>query len=386
MSRKTELWERQRLALRDPLDVLSTSFERAGLAADCASYQLEGEFASLLQRHEITLLVTREYEHLVLALRAGGSGVTCSYMPLPHPSGLAVERSTGRVYVAATRNPNQIVELSPVAAAEGPELVPSRVKFYPGRYYFHDLAFVGGDLHANSVGQNGVLRVDFNSPVPEELCWWPRCMEDENGRPATDLNYIQLNSIAAGDTLENSFFTASSAARSRRRPWHLNYPVDGRGVLFSGSTREVAGSGLTRPHSARFDQGRVWVNNSGYGQVGFFDEGRYHVLSTLPGWTRGLAIHNGVAWVGVSRVLPKYASYAPGLDPSVQRCGIVAVDLASGRHLGSLFWPKGNQIFAIEHVNRSECAGFPYKEIGPSRAAHRESFYQYKAVKRGTYV
>ena len=48
---------------------------------------------------------------------------------------------------------------------------------------------------------------------------------------------------------------------SARRPGHLNFPVDGRGVIFSGRTRDVVATGLTRPHSARLHEGTITVED-----------------------------------------------------------------------------------------------------------------------------
>ncbi len=55
-------------------------------------------------------LVTREYEHLIVAMTATDAGPLVTFMPLPHPSGIAVNRTDGGVYVASTRNPNQVFE------------------------------------------------------------------------------------------------------------------------------------------------------------------------------------------------------------------------------------------------------------------------------------
>src|SRR5207253_8648852 len=98
--------------------------------------------------------------------------------------------------------------------------------------------------------------------------------------------HTQLNSIAAGSDLKNSFFSASCDRISSRRPGHKNFPVDGRGVIFSGATREPMARGLTRPHSARLHERKVWVDNSGYGEFGFIEDEQLSVISKLPGWTR----------------------------------------------------------------------------------------------------
>jgi uncharacterized protein (TIGR03032 family) len=290
-------------------------------------------------------------------------------MPLPHPSGLTVDRERGVVHVASTRNPNQLFDLQPVVGLlprpdlpgpppPGRPLVPARSRFYPGCTYMHDLAMIGGALHANAVGQNLVVRLEEDGgAVP---VWWPRCIETDSGL-AIERNYLQLNSIAAGPTVAQSFYSASADRISTRRPGHRNFAVDRRGVIFSGVTREPVVRGLTRPHSARLAAGgTLWVDNSGYGEVGFAADGRFTPVVRLPGWTRGLCFHGGIAFVGTSRVIPRFQRYAPGLDPAACECAVHALDMASGEILGSLIWPAGNQIFAIEWAPASWTSGFPF--------------------------
>ena len=77
-------------------------------------------------------------------------------------------------------------------------------------------------------------------------------------------------------------------------------------------------------------------------------DGRPVTVARLPGWTRGLLWPASVAFVGTSRVIPRFRTYAPGLDVDRSVCGVHAVDIRSGQVLGSILWPAGNQIFAIE--------------------------------------
>jgi hypothetical protein len=122
----------------------------------------------------------------------------------------------------------------------------------------------------------------------------------------------------------------------RRRPGHLNFPVDRRGVIFSGATREPIVEGLTRPHSARLRDGVIWIDNSGYGELGRVVDGTFEPVVRLPGWTRGLSFAGDIAFVGTSRVIPRFRRYAPGLDEARSECGIHAIDVHSGKIQGSL--------------------------------------------------
>ncbi len=363
---------------RDPAEVMTNWSGANIIDAGTLRSTTRGAFWDLLQSLRVTLLVTREYEHLSVALGHVGGRRTISFMPVPHPSGLAVDRARGSVYIASTRNPNQVIRLEPVIGllkrrdmarvdVDDRPLIPVATRFHPGSSYLHDIAFIGDHLHGNAVASNAIVRL--SSDAPPEPVWWPRCVETRRG-PALDLNYIQLNSIAAGPSLEESFFSASAARIATRRPGHRRFRVDKQGVVFSGKTREPIVTGLTRPHSARIHDGRVWVDNSGYGEVGFVSGGSFVPAARLPGWTRGLCFVGNVAFVATSRVLPRFARYAPGLSIDTSLCGVHAIDVTSGRVLGSLTWPEGNQVFAVEAVPASLTSGFLCRMTGARRTGH----------------
>jgi uncharacterized protein (TIGR03032 family) len=383
------LWARHSAEWRDPAQITAQWEDAASVDPTLLRFRVRGAWWETLAALDATLIVTREYEHLVMAMTVIDGEPHQSYLKLPHPSGLAVDESRGIIHVASTRNPNQVYDLAPITGYlprldmnygvlnddTSAPLTPIRSRFFPGCFYMHDLALIGGRLHANSVGQNAVVRLDDDGRF--ERVWWPRCIETDHG-PVFGQNHIQLNSIAAGDTPETSFYSASADKISARRPGHKNFPVDKRGVIFSGATREVYARGLTRPHSARWHNGQVWVDNSGYGELGYARDGKFQPVLKLPGWTRGLGFRGDYAFVGTSRVIPRFRQYAPGLNVEKSVCGLHAVDLRTGEVAGSLLWPAGNQIFAIELVPRSFTSGFVFP-VGLRRSDDKikRLFYSY---------
>ncbi len=337
------------------------------------------------------MIITREYEHLIVALSMVAGKPRISYFRLPHPSGMVYDARQERLHIASTRNPNQIfsfascdqlmprkdVDQSQVKRQQFEKvLIPQKTLFLPGCFYIHDLGLIGNELHANSVGQNTIIKINDDGSV--NYRWWPACIEVD-GNPDYSQNYLQLNSIAAGDSMETSYFSASAAKISARRPGHKNFPVDKRGVIFSGKTRAPIAGGLTRPHSARLYCDKILVDNSGYGELVSVESGQTEVISRLPGWTRGLAIVDDIAFVGTSHVLSKFSQYAPGLDAQKSVCGIHIIDLASGKSLGNMTWQYGNQIFAIEVVSSDFTRGFPFiYQKKPLTALEKMFFYSYK--------
>jgi uncharacterized protein (TIGR03032 family) len=386
MRHEQERWRAEAALWRDPAEAVSLHRAEAAIDRRLLAGKTKGDFWDLLQSLKVTLLVSREHEHFVMGLTVRKGRPFATYMPLPHPSGIAVDARLGTVSIASTRNPNQIYVFRPLAGTlarkdraqletdERP-LMPTAAQFLPGSLYIHDLAIIGNELHANAVGQNTVVRIDGAGHEP---VWWPRCIE-RHGVPDFGRNYIQLNSIAAGKTLDESFFSASSDAIGKRFPGKRNYPVDRRGVIFSGATREPVVRGLTRPHSARIWRRGLWVNNSGYGEFGATRGGAFVPVARLPGWTRGLTFSGGYAFVGVSRVIPRFSSYAPGLDVSKSVCGVFVVEMSTGKVVASIVWPSGNQIFAVDWIAAHATSGFPYLVAGRHDRSRVESlFYAYR--------
>ena len=374
---------------RDPFQVVTHWTEAGQIDNSLLKYSVNGDWWDVLAEISITLLVTREYEHIVMGICIDGEGPRVSYMMMPHPSGIAIDRDNGIVYIASTRNPNQIFDLAPVSGLiprldvkgivlEDHPLVPVRSRFYPGCLYIHDLALIQGELHANAVGSNSIVKLFDNGRYREE--WWPRCIDCREGH-VNGRNHIQLNSIAAGENLRGSFFSASIDRIYARRPGHKNFPVDKRGVIFSGETREPVARGLTRPHSARIYNNKVWVDNSGYGEFGTIEGERFFPLIALPGWTRGLCFFNEIAFVGTSRVLHRFRQYAPGLKVDKSICAIHAINIKTGKVLGSLTWPKGDQIFAIDWLPRRSSSGFLFKtDKKRSRSKDKQIFYSFQTT------
>lgn len=110
------------------------------------------------------------------------------------------------------------------------------------------------------------------------------------------------------------------------------------GVVIDVITSEIVCAGLSMPHSPRLHDGKLWVLNSGAGELGYVDLAarRFVPVAFCPGYARGLAFANGCAIAGLS--LPRENRTFSGLPlddalaakDAEARCGLVMIDLASG--------------------------------------------------------
>jgi len=113
------------------------------------------------------------------------------------------------------------------------------------------------------------------------------------------------------------------------------------GVVVDVQTGEIVIGGLSMPHSPRIYRDRLWLLNSGTGELGWIEPGaggaaaKFHVLAFCPGFLRGLAFHGNHAFVGLSK--PRYQRFEGlALDQKLADadsepwCGVQVIDLNSG--------------------------------------------------------
>jgi uncharacterized protein (TIGR03032 family) len=121
------------------------------------------------------------------------------------------------------------------------------------------------------------------------------------------------------------------------------------GVVVRVSDGEIILEGLSMPHSPRWHNGRLWLLDSGRGAFGFVDaaRGSFERVASCPGFARGLALHGDFAIIGLSK--PRSAKSYSGLalDDALAarriqpRCGLMVVDLRTGRLAHGLWFESG---------------------------------------------
>jgi uncharacterized protein (TIGR03032 family) len=125
------------------------------------------------------------------------------------------------------------------------------------------------------------------------------------------------------------------------------------GCVLDVPSGQVLARGLSMPHSPRLYDGRLWVLDSGRGQISVIERpnGRVQPVETVPGYTRGLAFAGPFAFVGLSRI--RETSVFGGVPIAERRdelkCGVGVVDLRLGRTVATLQFHSGvEEIFAVE--------------------------------------
>ena len=149
----------------------------------------------------------------------------------------------------------------------------------------------------------------------------------------------------------------------------------GGGIVIDVTSQEIVVDGLSMPHSPRLHQGRLWVLNSGAGELGSVDlkSGRFEPVAFCPGYARGLAFQNGCAIIGLSLARDNRTFSGLPLDEALQardtepRCGLAVIDLISGDMVG---WVRVEGIVrelydvaVLPNVRRPALIGFKGDEV-----------------------
>ncbi len=110
------------------------------------------------------------------------------------------------------------------------------------------------------------------------------------------------------------------------------------GMLMDVVSNEPVVTGLSMPHSPRLHDGRVWLLNSGTGELGYVDTaaGKFIPVAFCPGYARGLAFVGHYAIVGLSLARENRTFQGLPLDGALAsrgaepRSGLLVIDTRSG--------------------------------------------------------
>lgn len=138
------------------------------------------------------------------------------------------------------------------------------------------------------------------------------------------------------------------------------------GVVIDVTTNKIVCEGLSMPHSPRIHNDKLWLLNSGTGELGVINinedgTGEFEPRVFCPGFTRGLAFYGNYAFVGLSK--PRYKRFEGlALDEKLKQadsepwCGVQIIDLKTNSCV-DWFRIDGNvtELFDLEVIPGSAC-------------------------------
>jgi uncharacterized protein (TIGR03032 family) len=148
------------------------------------------------------------------------------------------------------------------------------------------------------------------------------------------------------------------------------------GIVIDIESNDIIVTGLSMPHSPRWYQEKLWLLNSGRGELGYvdLDTGKFEAITFCPGYVRGLAFWQNWAIVGLSKPRGGDNTFS-GLEldellagkDAEARCGMMVIDLTNG---AIVHWLRFEGIVTelydvqvIPAVQRPMALGFQTDEI-----------------------
>jgi uncharacterized protein (TIGR03032 family) len=132
------------------------------------------------------------------------------------------------------------------------------------------------------------------------------------------------------------------------------------GLVLDVPSGEVVTTGLAMPHSPRWHRGDLLVLNSGMGHLERVDlaTGDREPIAAVPGYARGLALHNDLAFVGLSRIRETaiFGGAPIAAFHDQLKCGVGVIEISTGNTLATLQFDNGvEEIFDVQTVPAVRC-------------------------------
>jgi uncharacterized protein (TIGR03032 family) len=129
------------------------------------------------------------------------------------------------------------------------------------------------------------------------------------------------------------------------------------GCILDVASGQPVTTGLCMPHSPRLHDGKLWVLNSGRGELNVVavPSGHIQLIDRVPGYTRGLSFAEQFAFVGMSKIRETavFGGLPIGERPEELRCGVAVVDLHSGKSVAWFEFTSGvDEVFDVKVLAR----------------------------------
>lgn len=327
-------------------------------------FQHSTQFVPILQHLGASLLVSTYAAGKVATVGTGPDGLHLGFSNFQQAMGIAVG-DTG----IAVGGPNLIWMLRDADELSA-QIIPTeqydrgflaRESFVTGNISVHEMSWgKGGELWiVNTLFSCLCTLHEGYNFVPR---WQPAFISDLAAE-----DRCHLNGMAMQDGLPK--YVTALGTTNEARGWRED-KANG-GVIIDVESREIVASGFCMPHSPRLQQGKLFVLDSGRGHLVVVDpqSGERDVVTDYPGYGRGMALLGQFAFIGMSKA--RETSVFGGVpiceDRSTMRCGVVVVDLISGKSVAYLEFQTGvEELFDVQILANSQnpviCGPYPIED------------------------
>ena len=308
-------------------------------------YEYSNNLAGILKGLNISLFFSTYQAGKLGVVTVKDNSLNISFHNFQRAMGMAISPTQmavgGQDWVYFLRNDSNLApQIEPVGSYNACFL--TRSGQYTGDISIHDLAWGNQELWivntrfsclctlSNKYNFLPQWRPDFVSAIaPEDRC--------------------HLNGVAMVNNLPK--YVTVLGRTNTPGGWREN-KASGGCILEVPSSRVIT-QGLSMPHSPRMHQNRLWVLNSGHGEIVTVDiaSGKQEKIVSLAGYTRGLALVGKYAFVGLSKIRETtiFGNLPIGDRFNELKCGVAVVDLQTRQMVSLLEFQAGvDEIFDVQ--------------------------------------
>jgi uncharacterized protein (TIGR03032 family) len=311
-------------------------------------YECTNNFAPILAHLGVSLLVSTYQAGKVVVLGTQAGALSLGFHNFKRAMGVAID---GDRMAVGTSEQVWLLSAAPQIARHFEDGTAydqcflTRGSWFTGEIQGHEMAWSGGELWVvNTLFSCLCTLDDRHSFVPR---WRPSFI---SALAAEDCCHLNGLAVEGGKPR----YVTALGETDTRAGWRPGKATGG--CLIDIDSNEVVVRGLAMPHSPRVHQGRVWLLNSGKAELVEVcrSTGQTTVVAVLPGYTRGLAFHGNLAFIGLSRIRERSAFSGLPLDSrrAELKCAVAIVDIATGRIVAMFDFCSGvEEIFDVQIVN-----------------------------------
>lgn len=354
-------------ALRAP-DVVAPSLETVNTpAAREIRHEYTHSFPTLLNQLGVSLLVSTYQAGKVVAVGVAQGELSLSYHNFERAMGVAVRSEC--VAVGARAQVWFLKSAADLARRIEPKgrhdaCFLTRSSRFTGEIQAHELGWAGDELWVVNTAFGCLCTLDDrHNFVPR---WRPPFLSALAAEDRCHLNGMAMSKDERG--LSAPRFVTALSETDTPQGWRPNKATSG--CLIDVASGQTVVRGFAMPHSPRIHRGQVMLLHSGAGQLVQIDpaRGQVETVTELPGYTRGLALYDRFAFVGLSKI--RETSTFGGMPIATRRpelkCGVGVVDLETGQLTAHLEFVTGvEEIFDVQVVPGTRCQALsgPYPHL-----------------------
>lgn len=323
-------------------------------ARPAIEYVHSKNFPDLLRRLNISLAVTTYQAQRLLTFSPSGPEKLFMLMRVfDRPTGLAIGENQmamcAKNMVWFFRPAGEVSDLEGKRLPYDLCLTPHKA-YITGDFSGHEMAFVPGmgNAEGNSLLHICNTRFSCICQLDEKYSfrpvWRPRFVTEIAPEDRCHLNGLAVDSTGIR-------YVTALGETNTKDGWRPN-KAEG-GIVIDYRTSEIVARGLSMPHSPRLYDNKLWVLDSGRGELLTInpDTGEKQTRGKFHGFLRGLAFYENYAFIGLCKIREKKTFGNLPIESMYKEfeCAIYAIDLRNSDQFAFIQFTRGiEELFDIQ--------------------------------------